>query len=628
MKKTTSKLFAGVAGGLVVLGILIAVNALFAGVRLRKDLTEERLYTLSPGTVQMMKELDRPVTLKFYFTKDNPNVPAPLKNYVQRTLDFLRELSARSGGKVALEILDPQPDSEAEEWAQRYGLTPQSTGGLGLAPDLYLGLVAVAGARESAIPFLDPTAEPQMEYLVARLIQEATQSQRPRLGILSPLPVLAESASPFLPPARGDSDWLFVAELKKSYDVVPVATDAEEIPGGIDTLLLIHPRDLADRTLFAVDQFVLKGGRLVAFVDPMCVSDKESGETPGMPKTSSDINRLTRAWGVTVDEAQVVADLGAATPVNLGDGRAERLPAWLSLRAGLNLDREEIVTGSLESLMLPFAGAITGTPAEGLAMKTLVFASSNAVTMNVYQARNPAAFNTRAGQPAPGAALAVRLTGQFKTAFPEGQPPREGASNEVAAAAATNGWLQASEKAGAVVLVADADLLANDYSARGVNFFGRTLYQPFNDNLNFTLNVVEQLSGHAAMIGLRGRGKFDHPFDRVLAMERDAQDRWQVEEEKLQQKLAAAQQRLNELQSAKSADQQLVLSAAQKAELEKFRQERFETQRQLKEVRKNLRHSIEKLGLTLKVLNLAAVPLLVAAFGIGLGWRRRNRSAA
>ena len=627
MKKTTSKGFAGVAGGLMVLGILIAANALFSGVRLRKDLTEERLYTLSPGTVQMLKGLERPVTLKFYFTKGNPNVPVSLKNYVQRTLDFLRDLSARSGGKVALEILDPQPDSDAEEWAQRYGLTPQSTGGLGLQPDLYLGLVAVSGTRESAIPFLDPTAEPQLEYLVARLVQEATQSRHPRIGIMSSLPVLAEPASPFMPASRRSADWLFVTELKKSYEVVPVEMEAETIPDGIDTLLLIHPKDIGERSLFALDQFVLKGGRLVAFVDPMCIREEEEASEPmDRPRTSSDLNRLAGAWGVTVETARVVADLAAATPINVGEGRAERLPAWLSLRAGQNLDREEIATGSLESLMMPFAGAIVGAPAEGLDMKTLVFASSNAVTLNAFVARNPEDINVRSGQAAPGAALAVRLSGKFKTAFPDGQPKPEGVTNEVAAA--TNGWLKASEQDGAVILVADADMLANDYSARAVNFFGRTLYQPFNDNLNFTLNVAEQMSGNAAMIGLRGRGKFDHPFDRVLAMEQAAQERWQVEEEKLQQKLAEAQQRLNELQSAKSKDQQLVPSPEQKRELEKFRQERFETQRQLKEVRKNLRHSIEKLGLTLKVLNMAAVPLLVAAFGIGFGWRRRNRSAA
>ena len=625
MKKSTSKWFTGVVGGCVVLGILMAVNVLFSGVRLRKDLTEERLYTLSPGTVEMVKGLERPVTLKFYYTKGSSDIPMPLKNYVQRTLDFLRELSMRSGGNIVLETWDPQPDSDAEEWAQRYGLTPQSTGGLGLQPNLYLGLVAVSGTHEAAIPFLDPGAEPQMEYLVARLVQEVTQSKRPRIGIMSSLPVLAEPSSPFMSSSRRSQDWRFVTELKKSYEVVSVPMAVDQIPEGIDTLMLIHPKEISERSLYAVDQFVLKGGRLIAFVDPMCLSEEASSEAMGMPKVSSDINRLSKTWGVTVDSSQVVADLAAATPINIGEGRAERLPAWLTLRVGENLDREEMVTGTLESLMLPFAGAITGEPVEGLTMKKLVFASSNAVTLNSFMARNPVDLNTRSGKVVPGAVMAVRLSGSFKTAFPEGQPKPEGATNEVAAA--TSEGLKASEKDGAVILVADADLLFNDYSARAVRIFGQTLYQPFNDNLNFALNMAEQLSGNPALISLRGRGTYDHPFDRVLAMERTAQERWQEEEEKLQQKLAAAQQRLNELQSAKSQDQQLVLSSEQKVEVEKFRQERFEAQRQLKEVRKNLRHTIESLGLSLKLFNMVAVPLLVAAFGIGFGWRRRNRSA-
>ena len=625
MKKTTTKLFTGLAGVLVVLGILIAVNALFAGLRLRRDLTAEKLYTLSPGTVTMLRNLERPVTLKFYYSKSNPSLPAPLKNYIQRTLDFLREAAARSGGKLALDVLDPRPDSDAEEWAQRYGLVPQATGGLGLQPDLYLGLVAVAGTREAAIPFLDPTAEPQLEYLVVRLVQDVTEARRPRLGLLSSLPLLGTPPSPFSP-ARS-ADWLIAGELKKQYELVPVAPDAAEIPADLDALLVVHPKNLGARTLYALDQYVLRGGRLLAYVDPLCISEKpDDNDLGGMPSLASDLNRLSGAWGVTVDPDRVVADLAAATPVNLGEGRAERLPAWLTLRAGPNLAKDEIATGSLESLMLPFAGVITGTPAEGLQLQTLVQASTNAVTINSYQARAAADIRTRSGTPAPGAALAVRLTGRFKTAFPGGPPPPEGQTNEVAAAA-TNG-LQVGTQDGVVILVADADLLANENSARGVNLFGQTLYQPFNDNLNFTLNLVEQLTGGPALVNLRSRGQYSRPFERVLAMEQAAQEQWQEQEEQLQQKLQEAQRRLNELQSAKSADQQLVLSAAQKAELEKFRQERFETQRQLKDVRKNLRSSIERLGLALKVLNLAAVPLLVAGLGLVLGWRRRRRAAA
>ncbi|NCC52848.1 MAG: ABC transporter [Spartobacteria bacterium] len=624
--KTYSTIFTSAIGALVVLGILIAVNALFANVRLRKDLTEERIYTLSGGTVNMLKGLDRNVTLKFYFTRDNPDVPMPLKNYAQRIIDLLNEVVSHSGGNVTLEIYDPEPDSDAEEWAQRYGLTGQATGMLGLHPNLYLGLVAVSGTKEASIPFLAPALEPQMEYLVIRLVQEVTQVSRSKLGIMSALPVMAPPASPYGPAPGQPQDWFFVSELKKQYEVQRIPMEAEQIPADINTLVLVHPKGISERTLYAIDQFLLKGGRLMAFVDPLCISEEVSRDEPmgGMPMLASDINTLSRAWGVEMPVDAIVADIDLATPVNLGNGRAERLPTWLTLRGGAHMDPDEIITGTLDSLMLPFAGAVKGAAAEGLTLTPLLFASKEAVTVNSFMARNPAALNTRSGTPAPVAALAVRLAGSFKTAFPAGQPAAEG---EESPADTPDASLKESERDGVVVLIADVDMLANEFAVRALNFFGQTMYQPMNDNLNLTLNLAEQLSGNEALIGLRGRGSFNRPFDRVLAMEKEAQQRWQEEEEKLQQKLQDTQERINELQSAKNQDQQFILSPEQQQEIEKFRAQRFETQRQLKEVRKNLRHNIEQLGMNLKVINMAAVPALVALYGIGHWWVRRKRAA-
>lgn len=626
MKMTTSKWFTGVMGALVVLGILIAVNLLFAGVRLRKDWTEEKQYTLSPGTVTMLQALTRPVTLKLYVSKNNPNLPMPLKNYMQRTVDFMRELASRSGGNVIVETWDPQPDSDAEEWAQRYGLMPQATGGIGAVPDLYLGLVAVAGTQEASIPFLDPSAEPQLEYLVVRLIHEVTRSSAAKIGVLSTLPVMGATAIyPPMPQPPGE-DWLFASELKKQFAVQPIQPTVETIPDDLEALVLVHPHGLNDRTWFAIDQFLLRGGRLIAYVDPMCISTEKMAQDGNMPPPSSDLNQLSSAWGITMDPQKIVADMAAATPINLGDGRAERLPAWLTLRGKEHLDRKEIVTAPLDNVMLPFAGALDGDPVEGLTLTVLAKASADAVLISAYQARNPAMMSTRGGEPAPDAPLAVRLSGTFPTAFPDGPPVAESETNEPPATA--ENVLKVSAKESSVVIISDADLLANDFSARGINIFGQILYQPFNDNLNFTLNLLEQMTGNPALIGLRSRGRFDRPFERVLALERTAQERWQEQEELLQQKLMDAQRRINDLQALKEQDQQLVLSAAQKAEIERFRQERFEIQRQLKDVRKNLRRSIENLGLRLKILNMAAVPALVAVFGVVYGWRRRTRATA
>ena len=621
MNRTTMKVFSGVAGAGLVLAIAIAGNALLAGVRWRKDLTDEKLYSLSPGTVEMVRGLQRPVALKFYFSRSNAQVPIPLKNFAQRAVDFLREVEMRSGGLVSLEVLDPRPDTETEEWAQRYGLMPQALGGIGMPPELYLGLVAVSGTKEASIPLLAPALEPQMEYLVVRLVQEVTRERRPRLGLLSGLPV---AGAPAFRAAAGRPDWLFVSELKAQGEVETLPADLPEVPENVDALVVVHPKGIGENALFAIDQYLLKGGRVLAFVDPVCLADEEAAEETGTPGGTSDLNRLTRAWGVEVDPRRVVADPAAATAINVGEGRAERLPAWLTLRGSAHVDREDITTEALETLMLPFAGRITGEPAEGLELRPLLRASDEAVTLDAFTVRYGLGLNTAEGEPAAGAWLAVRLTGRFPTAFPEGAP---GAGEDPAEGTAGS-WRKEAEKDGVVVLVADADLLSDRFLAQTMRFFGQTVHQPINDNLSFVLNQSEQLTGDPALVGLRSRGRFDRPFERVLAMERTAQARWQEEEGKLQEKLMATQQRLNELQAAKSEDQQLVLSSAQRAEVERFRQERFETQRQLTEVRRNLRRDIERLGLGLKLLNMAGVPLLVAVFGIAYGWVRRRRAAA
>lgn len=623
MKRATKNVFSGVAGALLVLAILVAGNALLASVRIRADLTDEKLYTLSGGTVEAFRSLDRPVVLKFYFSRSNPDVPVPLKNFAQRTEDFLREIESRSGGKIALEVLDPRPDSEIEEWAQRYGLMPQSLGGIGMPPDLYLGLVAVSGTKEAAIPLLAPALEPQLEYLVARLVQETTRDRRPRLAVLSGLPAVGR---PSFGPGGGASDWLFVSELKAQYEVEPLDKEADAIPEGTDMLVVIHPKELGETTLYAIDQYLLKGGRMLAFVDPLCVSDEDFGSGYGGDPVSSDLNRLTKAWGIQVDATKVVSDPAAATPINVGAGQAEILGTWLTLRGEQNMEKTELSTAPLDNMMMPFAGAIAGNPAEVLQMVTLLRSSEESAMLDAFMVQQAPGKGANAGEPAPGSALAVRITGRFPTAFPDGPPETERGNADNNAETAGN-HLTNAQADGVVVLVSDADMLADRFLAQTLRFFGQTVHQPVNDNLNFALNLAEQLSGNSALVELRSRGRFDRPFKRVLAMEQAAQARWREEEKKLQDKLAETQRRIGELQAAKSDDQQLVLSSAQRAEIERFRQERFETQRQLTEVRRNLRSNIERLGLGLKLINMAAVPMLVAVFGVVYGMKRRNRAA-
>jgi ABC-type uncharacterized transport system involved in gliding motility auxiliary subunit len=613
------KILGSAAGLAVLLGVVIALNVLVGSLRIRADLTEEKLYTLSAGTRQMLRDLTKDVTLKFYFSRSVEDIPIPLKQYAQRVESLFKEYEAVSRGKVVLEVYDPAPDSDEEEWAQRYGLSGQPMGMLG-GPALYFGVVGVCGTKEATIPFIQPGAEPQLEYLLTRLIHEVSVAGKPKIGVLSSLPVMGAQAMPFGPRQRGSQPWVVISELRKQYDVVEVEPTAEEIPADITALLVIHPKQLEDRTLFALDQFVLRGGRLIAFTDPVCIAEQDTSPNPqgmGLFGASSDLNKLTKAWGIEMAPGDVVYDLKAATDVSVGSGATDRLPAWLSLRTA-NVDRSDITTSPIEFVMMPFAGSLAGSPTGKIEVARLVVSGPDAGVTGAFEVlggRTGGVSVRSKGQQT----MALRLKGHFPSAFPGGAP----SGGDTNAPPAAKEALKESAKEGVVVLVSDVDLLFDRFCVREMNIFGQTMYEPSNDNLNLVLNVMEQMAGSEALIGLRSRGTFQRPFERVDELEKQAQQRWQEEEKKLQDTLREAQDRLNELQAAKSQDQQSILSPEQKKEIENFRKQRFETQRQLKEVRKNLRHDIEALGMKLKVLNMALVPALVAVFGLVLGWRRR-----
>lgn len=625
MKKTILKRAGGVVGILILLGILIALNVVLSPVRFRKDVTQDQLYTLSNGTKTLLGQLDRDVTLKFYFSKSNERLPVPLKNFAGRVRDLLAEYESRAGGHLAVEEFDPKPDSDEEEWAQRYGLQGQALDMFGASGDLYFGIVAVSGNREAALPMISPSAEPQLEYLLTRMISEVSREKSAKVGLMSALPLQGGAGNPMMG-GNPSSGWTSVAELGQQADITTVAMTAESIPDDIDTLLVIHPAGISDKTLYALDQFVLRGGRLMAFVDPFCIAAQESippqmmqyGMQP--PPASSDLNKLTQAWGLKMPAGKLAADESAATLLNAGAGRAQRNAAWLSLRQP-NINRDEVSTSALSDLMLPFAGAFTGTPADGLQLTELLHTTADGFLVDSSAVRSGDIKIPTERKSFP---LAIRLQGHFKSAFPNGLPQEADDSSGSAQTPASG--LTESSQPGVVILVGDVDLLSDRFALQTINLFGQQLQQPRNDNLAFALNLTEQLSGSEALIGLRSRGSFDRPFDRVLALEKQAQIKWQAEEQRLNEKLRAAQSRINALQKAPDAGQQQIMTAEQAAEIKRFREEVFQTQQALKEVRKNLRRDIETLGTRLKVLNIAAVPLLVALFGIARGlWMKRTR---
>jgi len=606
-------------GILLVLALVVVCELVAAEFRFRRDFTAEHLFTLSSGTKQILADLPRTVTLKFYFSRSNPQVPISLKRFADRVEDLLAEYRLYGHGRVVIETYDPRPDTEEQEWADRYGLQARALSVADIRPGLYMGLVAVSGKKEAAIPFIAPEDEPRLEYLITRLITQVTADRKPVIGVLSTLPVLP--GAPFMSPRR--NSWIVTRELGRSYSLRPVSTNADSIPPDVDLLLVIHPKRIPARTWFAVDQYLLRGGRLIIFADPLCATEEAS--SPGAPGLagSSDPNRLIQAWGLKMGRNLVAADVTAASPVSFSSGEMEELPTWLSLR-GRHINREDVTTTGLELLMMPFAGVFEGEPAEGLKATPLVQTSPDAVLVAAFQARMPGPEKFRGARHIGVRPLALRLQGRFKTAFPDGPPTSPGNTN--AADRAEKSWLKESVTNSAVVLVGDVDMLSDQYLAREINILGFRFFEPINDNLNFVLNIVEQMAGNPALIGLRSRGRFERPFDRVLALQKKAREKWQQEERDLVQKLRRTQRRLAELERAKSENQRYIITPEQKREIEKFRREKFETLKKLKQVRRNLRRDIERLGLQIKVANLTIAPLLVIGYGLVRAWRRRRRA--
>ncbi|HRR32893.1 MAG TPA: Gldg family protein [Kiritimatiellia bacterium] len=624
-----SRFGSGLAGLLALLVIIGAVNLIIANLRLRVDLTAERLYTLSKGSKQVLGKLENDVTLKFYFSASSSEMPMGLKTYANQVQDLLKEYELAGKGRIILEAYDPKPDSDAEEWAQRYGIEPQQTNPFG--QPVYFGLVAVCGETEAVIPGLNPRTEATLEYDITRLITRVAWPEKPVIGVLSSLSVLGAPQNPMMMMRRQQQDqgWTAFRELRKDYIVREIQSDVETIDADVKTLIVVHPKNLEDKALFAIDQFVLRGGRLIVCVDPFSVADFEASQqqNPMMMQMGggqagpSTLGKLFDAWGVTFDTTKVVADLSAATKLNSGNGRVEDNPAFLSLGTA-NLAKDDLLTAQLSQVMLPFAGALSAnTPKEITFTPLITTSADNACLVDQMNAQfGMSAMRSQLKPDGAQRTLAARLQGTFKTAFPDGL-----SANDTANAATNAAPTHLTSGTSTVMIFGDVDFLNDRFCVQVINSLFGQIAQPINDNLTLFGNTVEQFAGREELIGVRSRGHFNRPFVKVDQLEVKAMKQWQAEEERLEAALQETQQRLSDLQRKKTGNERLILSKEQQAELAQFRKTQAETRKQLKEVRKNLRRDIERLGLTLKVANIVLVPLLVIGFGLFRGLRRRKR---
>jgi len=599
--------------------VLIAIslsNTLFRGLRL--DLTENRLYTLSDGTKQILESIEEPVNLYFFFSASAAQELPFLGTYATRIEELLLEFQQHAQGNLNVSVIDPAPFSEDEDRATGFGLQSIS---LSLGSDaLFFGLAGTnAVGDEATIPVFDPNKEPFLEYDLAKLIYNLANPKKPVVGLLSSLPVRGnfDPLSQQMNPA-----WVFTEQLEQLYQLRYLEPDIADFDPEIDALILIHPKQISTATEYAIDQFVLRGGRLILFVDPW--SDLESQANPaqtpmGAAASASSLNSLLQGWGLSVPENEIIGDSSYALQVQTASGIPIRHLALLGLRDA-GIDKADITTAGLESINIGYSGHITPVAEASTTLTPLLSSSTQAGILSaelVAIARDPANLQTGFEPTGQNYILAARVTGEVNSAFDA--PPAD--------STITTPHLAASTTPINVIVVADTDLLTDRFWVQLQNFFGQRLVTAFASNGDFVGNALDNMLGSEALIGMRGRASFSRPFTRVEDLARAAEDEYQLREQMLQKELADTETRLGQLQAEKGDTGNLILSTEQQAELERFRAERLRIRKELRQVQSNLRSDIEGLGTRLKVINIALIPVLFTLLALGsIFWRRSRKS--
>ena len=637
-------------GVVLALVLLFAVNILASRILgpARIDLTENRLFTLSVGTRAILANLDEPVTLRFYLSQRELERVPGIGGYADRVRALLNEYKRLSGGKLALHVIDPEPFSEEEDRAVGYGLR-----GVPLGLDegnFYFGLAATNSVDdEEVIPFFAAEREQFLEYDVTKLVHNLTKPKQKIVGLLSSLPI--EGQGPPMQAAMGGMDaqpWMVVEQIRQLFELRSLHPKLEEIPEDVDVLMLVHPQTLPREALYAIDQYVLRGGRVVAFVDPYSETQQPgmaAGFMQPVGSRRSEIDELLSAWGVTLGD-DVVADLDLALKVRMEQGGRVLTfdyPVWMNVTPH-TFDQDDIVTGNLGNLgfgtpgyLEPAEGATnTFTPLVTTTPRAAQFTTSQvaAVTTDPRDLLDAYTSQDRAYT------VVARVSGKVRTAFPDGRPlpastdeeGNEPAGEDEAGSEAEPKAEHVSESTedAQIILVADADMLADRFWVVVEEFLGSRIALPSAANSTLVVNALDNLTGSGDLISVRNRGTFTRPFVRVVALKQQAERAYRAKEQELIAQLEETERRLVELEESNQGNESLIITDAQRDELVQFRQERVRIRKELREVRRQLRADIEALESWLKFANIGLVPILIGLTGLaaGLLQLRRRRTAA
>ena len=636
-KETKLNVYANSLIGVVVIFIgIVLFNTITAQLKFKADLTEGDLFTLSEGSKKLLEDLKEEgdgskLEIRFYLTQGEKGVPVFVSEHGRRIEDLLDQYQEYAGSNIELKKINPRRDTDEEELAVNDGIQLLNNA-------FYVGMAVSFLDTTEVIPFFDPAKSTTLEYDISRAIKNVLKLKEDRqtIGVMSSLNVWGgpDASNPMAMMNRGAQQppWFFLRQLQQDFNVERLEATATEISDDIDLLLVIHPKNISDATEYAIDQFVLSGRKLIVFADPLALKDEGNNQNPQMRIPgmggASTLSRLFTKWGVNFENSKVVADFNFRLNQRDPLSRGRIMPAYLALGKKA-FNQEEIVTRDLGSIRMPYAGSFdVSNLATGLTAKELISSSDQAKLVdgmssqfNGEKIMDSFLTGSEDGKPTGTNkfALAVKISGTFTTAFPDGKPGSSGEEEESDEEKTTNSnHLKESESENHVCLIGDTDLLSEEHFLIQQRFL-------LSQNVSFVQNIVDHF-GDDTLINIRSRNQ-DRPFTTIMDLEKEAQSKFEDKLKKLEAEQQAILEKKTKLESTGEGQNQFTLSIDPEA-LKDIQKKELEKRRQIREIRKELRSEIDLIQLQIKLANIVSMPALVIIAGIIFFVRKRKVTAA
>ena len=585
---------------------LFIVNFIAGKFFFKIDLTKDNLFTLSNESKNIIKKIDKKITIKYYFSTSNDTLSTVIKNYGKRVEEFLKEY-LEYNNLISFEIHDPLPDTEEELNATRYGIKQISAG---VSTPFYIGAVAICGDKTFSIPFFDIRDENSLEFEITNMLTQVQRSkEKSKIGIITSLPLKSIR--------EVQNEWLFISEIEKLFDIEFLAEDIEEIPQNISLLMLLHPPELIEETEYAIDQYILNGGKTAILVDSSARTSIEKNMARQLAvATSSNPESVFKTIGIKYHNDKVVADMNSAASVSTRDGFTVRYPFWLSLDEK-NFNQNNFISKNFQDMLL-----IESSYFENVSKNdyiSLINTKNKAgfidsKKMNFMPFTEIENFNKENKT----YSLAGIVTGQFKSAFKE--KPKDSLY--------TKKHIKESKKDNSVFIMGDIDFLNNLYAIRVFDFLGNRIVRQVNQNITFLINCLKFLDGDTDLIKIRMRGKYLRPFDKVVELEKKAQEKWLVLDRELTTKISRLNEELNKLEATRKEKdgKKTILSPEQEKKILEFKEKEINFKRQRREIRKKLRQDIDLLGKILTIVNITFIPIILFFIGFFIYNKRKQNS--